>query len=238
MNQLLASSELWEKLITLVEHADTAVQIAALRVLGNFITVPNGMKQVAPLMLVLERLLNSSKSCVTRETCWCLSNIAAGTREQVEALMASDLVVPQLVRLLGGNDMDARKEACWCLCNLITGRVPTFVRRIVSQDCVGPLLAMLDCNDTQLMCIVLDALQVVLCVGETLAGSGGNPFVPLVQAENGEYVLTRLLDHDCDEIWPKASALLDAYFGAASADEDDAEGTGGQPDPCAVAGKT
>jgi hypothetical protein len=49
---------------------------------------------------------------IRRETCWVLSNIAAGSKEQVEALLKLDLLVKKIVELFKIDGEDVKREIC------------------------------------------------------------------------------------------------------------------------------
>ena len=58
---------------------------------------------------------------IRKETCWALSNIAAGSAEQVDALLANTELVRAVVAV-SEQDIDwmVRKEAAFIICNICT----------------------------------------------------------------------------------------------------------------------
>jgi len=53
----------------------------------------------------LRRALLHEKKSMRKETCWIISNLAAGTSSQVEALIRSDYL-PTLQTILNGDDLE------------------------------------------------------------------------------------------------------------------------------------
>ena len=65
------------------------MQTPALRTLGNVVTGDDSQTQCAldcGLLPRLLALLNSPKKGIRKEACWTISNITAGTREQIQVL--------------------------------------------------------------------------------------------------------------------------------------------------------
>ena len=58
---------------------------------------------------------------IRKETCWALSNIAAGSAGQVEALVANTELIRAVVAVSAQDDWDVRKEAAWVISNICTG---------------------------------------------------------------------------------------------------------------------
>lgn len=78
--------------------------IPALRTLGNIATSTAEQTDVLiqnDLVLPrLEKLLLHKKMAVVRETCWLLSNVAAGTKLQVDAIIKRKSLIHNLIQIL------------------------------------------------------------------------------------------------------------------------------------------
>jgi importin subunit alpha-1 len=57
----------------------------------------------------LKRALLHEKKSMRKETCWIISNLAAGTSTQVEALIRNDYL-PTLQQILNGDDLEVIKS--------------------------------------------------------------------------------------------------------------------------------
>lgn len=74
------------KLIQLMNHENVALAIPCLRTVGNIVTGDDSQTQLAinaNLVPTLSNILSHPKKTVRKEACWVLSNITAGTHEQL-----------------------------------------------------------------------------------------------------------------------------------------------------------
>lgn len=75
------------RLVELLMHPVPAVQIPALRTIGNIVTGNDDQTQVVlryGALPSLHMLLSSPRKSIRKETCWTLSNITAGNRDQIQ----------------------------------------------------------------------------------------------------------------------------------------------------------
>lgn len=74
-------------------HQSTSVLVPALRTVGNIVTGDDMQTQVVinsnALPCLLNLLTTSHKKSIKKEACWTISNITAGTKEQIQAVMES-----------------------------------------------------------------------------------------------------------------------------------------------------
>ena len=49
---------------------------------------------------------------IRKEACWTISNITAGTKEQIQTVVDS-AIIPPLIDLLTNAEFDIKKEAAW-----------------------------------------------------------------------------------------------------------------------------
>lgn len=56
----------------------------------------------------LLNLLSSSKKGIRKEACWTISNITAGNKEQIQAVIDAN-IIPPLIQLLSNAEFDIRK---------------------------------------------------------------------------------------------------------------------------------
>ena len=110
---------------------DTALFVPALKALGN-ITAANDKSVVdrclfsgalTKLGMVLKKMKGNEGpiSGLMKEVCWCLSNITAGSVNQVDSFVNSSVFEEVLEVSLNSKRPDERREALWVLCNAITG---------------------------------------------------------------------------------------------------------------------
>jgi hypothetical protein len=66
-----------------------------------------------------------------QEACWTISNITAGTREQIQAVVEAGIMAP-LCHLLGTAEFDIKKEAAWAVSNATSGGSHEQIQYLVS----------------------------------------------------------------------------------------------------------
>jgi len=79
------------------------VLVPALRTVGNIVTGNDMQTQViincGALQCLLQLLTSSHKKSIKKEACWTISNITAGTKEQIQNVLDAGIAAP-LVYLL------------------------------------------------------------------------------------------------------------------------------------------
>jgi hypothetical protein len=112
-----------------------------------------------------------------------ISNITAGTREQIQAVIEAN-IIPQLVQLLVTADFDMKKEAAMSISHVTSGGSPAQIKYLVQKGCIKPLCDLLTCNDPHLVTVALQCIENVLKAGE-LEAPPPNPlgFHPAVECD-------------------------------------------------------
>ncbi len=87
------------------------IQLPGLRVVGNIVS--GNAKQTQKVIELggldyLKRALLHEKKSMRKESCWIISNLAAGTSTQVEALIRADYLLA-LKEILKGEDVEVKK---------------------------------------------------------------------------------------------------------------------------------
>jgi hypothetical protein len=83
------------KFISLLSCPILYIQLPILRILGNIVSGNAHQTQLvveAGILDQLKKTIYHEKRSVRKETCWIISNIAAGTQQQIEALILSDFL--------------------------------------------------------------------------------------------------------------------------------------------------
>lgn len=75
-------------LVALCRHQSPSVLVPALRTVGNIVTGDDMQTQIiincGALPCLLNLLTTSHKKSIKKEACWTISNITAGTKEQIQ----------------------------------------------------------------------------------------------------------------------------------------------------------
>ena len=167
----VVASNVCAKLIELLEHRSWRVSKPALRTIGNIVCAEDDQQDytqhIVNLKAVdrLKSLVGHSNREIQKEACWTLSNIAAGTVEQIEEVLNSG-VIPTLIKLTtsGKSDPEVKIEASWVLLNATSCGSSDQIQFLANAGCVGVLCTLL--TDAAMALMALEGLEKILLVGE------------------------------------------------------------------------
>ncbi|KAL3505666.1 hypothetical protein ACH5RR_031048 [Cinchona calisaya] len=223
------------RLVELLVHPSPSVLIPALRTVGNIVTGDDFQTQSiiehGALPCLLSLLTHNHKKSIKKEACWTISNITAGNKEQIQAVIDAQLIAP-MVNLLQTAEFDIKKEAAWAISNATSGGTHEQIKYLVSHGCIKPLCDLLVCPDPRIVAVCLEGLENILKVGEvekSLGNSGDvNYYAQLIDEAEGLEKIENLQSHDNNEIYEKAVKILETYW-LEEEDETLAAGDAGQP---------
>ncbi|XP_073008894.1 importin subunit alpha-1b-like [Typha latifolia] len=218
------------RLVELLLHPSPSVLIPALRTVGNIVTGDDLQTQYVinhqALPCLLSLLTNNHKKSIKKEACWTISNITAGNKDQIQAVIAAGIIGP-LVHLLQTAEFDIKKEAAWAISNATSGGTHDQIKYLVSQGCIKPLCDLLVCPDPRIVTVCLEGLENILKVGEAEKNLGTtgdvNPYAQMIEDAEGLEKIENLQSHDNTEIYEKAVKILEQFW---LEEEDDAMPSG------------
>jgi len=143
------------------------VLTGAIRVLGNLVTSTDMHTQAvldAGALEALEPLLITSPKDVLKEVCWFISNITAGTVDQVGMVCSLGLVPPIVEHLRSNTCVKVRKESAWALANLATCGSPEHIQTAVDAGTLEAFVEGLDIADQRVASVILDGLEAIFSV--------------------------------------------------------------------------
>jgi len=196
------------RLVDLLLHLSWRVTKPALRTIGNIVCAEcsddtNNTDYTEVILECgavprLKELVTHSNRDIQKEACWTLSNIAAGTVDQIQAVIDSG-AIPPLVKLVRDKktDQEVRSEACWVVLNATSCGSDSQIEILVEEGCVSVLGVLL--SEANMVMMSLEGLERVLQVEET------REIIRREQIENGE------IDDDDDTRTPTlvSSALIE-----------------------------
>ena len=181
------------RLVELLLHPSWRVTKPALRTIGNIVCAEcsddnnHGGPATDYTEVILEcgavprlkELVTHSNREIQKEACWTLSNIAAGTVDQIQAVIDSG-AIPPLVKLVREKktDQEVRSEACWVVLNATSCGSDSQIEILVDEGCVSVLGVLL--SEASMVMMALEGLERVLQVEET------REVIRREQIENGE----------------------------------------------------
>ncbi|WOL16442.1 importin subunit alpha-1b-like [Canna indica] len=231
--QAVLDSGVCPRLVELLLHPSPSVLIPALRTVGNIVTGDDIQTQFVinhqALPCLLNLLTHNHKKSIKKEACWTLSNITAGNKDQIQAVIAAGIMGP-LVALLQTAEFDIKKEAAWSISNAASGGTHDQIKYLVSQGCIKPLCDLLVCPDPRIVTVCLEGLENILKVGEAeknhAATTDVNLYAQMIDEAEGLEKIENLQSHDNTEIYEKAVKILETYW---LDEEDDEMPTGDAP---------
>merc|ERR1712232_829615 len=169
------------RLVELLIHPSWRVTKPALRTIGNIVCAEcsdennHGASTTTDYTEVilecgavprLKELVTHSNREIQKEACWTLSNIAAGTVDQIQAVIDSGAITP-LVKLVRDKktDQEVRSEACWVVLNATSCGSDSQIEVLVAEGCVSVLGMLL--SEASMVMMALEGLERVLQVEET-----------------------------------------------------------------------
>ena len=193
------------RLVKLLHHENWKVTKPALRAIGNIVcaeydedcvdksSTPTDFTEVileCDAVPRLKLLITHNNREIQKEACWTLSNIAAGTIDQIQAVIDSG-AIPLLVQLVNDKktDQEVRSEASWVVLNATSCGSDEQISLLVSEGCVSVLGMLLE--ETTMVSMALEGFERVLQVeknyelARSLNGGGDNtrPQSPLVSPD-------------------------------------------------------
>lgn len=197
-----------------------------IRMLGNIVTgtdeqttflLRNGfLKFFEPIFYKFE---NQKLPRLRKEICWALSNITAGTVEQVQAVVDQGLVT-LLIDAMSGCELFIRKEACWAISNILfhcTTRLD-WLKIMINGRLVDALNNYLEAvtNIPEMQCQVLDCFRYALDGGKKLAlKTGDNPiYERMVELDVVDSIEALQSSYE-RSVSDKAYAIIADYFDGA-----------------------
>merc|ERR1712118_182548 len=188
----------------------------SIRVVGNIATGSHQQTQVILSCGALNHLphfLHSKKSSLVKEACWLLSNVTAGTPDQIQAVIDVGLLSRVVELCLGGSSHMIRKEAFWTIANLAVGGRNDQIHVAVDLGLIKALVEGLSFQgDAQLICAVIDGLSNVLKVGADHSADGENRYLSLMEESDGSEKLEALQEDQNEEVYNRAMRVLQTYL--------------------------
>ena len=189
--------------------------VPSLRTLGNIVSGDDQQTQCvldANVLTALVPLLSHTKKNIRKETCWLLSNIAAGTLDQLHQLVNTPRLLPRVLeQLSASSEWDVRKEACWVVSNLASvGQSDAIHQKLVEYGVIAPLCELLETADVKILTVAMEALECILKMG---GESNLLRYTQLVDEAGGIDNLEKLQEHENVTVYNKAVQIIEAYFG-------------------------
>ncbi|KAE9347682.1 hypothetical protein PF008_g7709 [Phytophthora fragariae] len=212
--QAVVDSDVCFRLVKLLSHSSWRVTKPALRAIGNIVCAEDDHDYTQHIIECgavpsLRRLIAHSNREIQKEACWTLSNIAAGTVDQIQCVLDSGCI-PSLMGLAASDttDSEVKSEACWVVLNATSCGSDSQIEYLVNQGCIQILGNLLE--ETSMVMMALEGLERILQVGELEAKrtDSPNPYASLMASANIE----TLVSHKSATVAKRASRIWQQHF--------------------------
>lgn len=163
-------------------------------------------------LAVVASTINHTKKAIRKESCWTISNITAGTRDQIQAVLDNGLI-PPVIHLLQTADFDIKKEAAWVISNATAGGSPKQMEFLIEAGCIPPLVEMLTFSDSKIIGVALEAIENMLRIGKQKQQEMGTPdnvVATLVEQADGLTKIEQLQEDHNEEVYEKVMKIWKA----------------------------
>ncbi|KAI6685149.1 hypothetical protein NL676_031062 [Syzygium grande] len=205
------------RLLELLGHPSPKVVVPTLRALGNIVSGNDAQTQfvidIQGLLPLYQILTENCERGIKKEACWVISNITAGNRIQIQAVMEAN-IIPPVVSLLQHVEFEIKKQAAWAISNAICGGSHEQIQDLVSQGCIKPLCDLLICSDPWITKVCLDGVESILESGKANKELGifqVNEYLRMIYECKGLDKIERLQSHENNEIYERAGKILEKY---------------------------
>ncbi len=209
---VMSGDDITQNVVSLLGQEDDSIVTPAVRVLGNFVSGEDEETQAvidAGVLDHVNRLLTYPKRGIRKETCWLLSNIAAGTKSQIDQLMRRPNEMRTIMQIVVAGEWEVRKEATWIVSNIATGGKEENVHCLVELGAIEALCGVLDVGDTKVTLVVLDAIEAILKVGK----EDSRDYIGFVDECDGLDKIEALQEHQNTDVYKKAIFIIETFFG-------------------------
>lgn len=158
---------------------------------------------------LLQRAFTYCDKSTRKEVLWIVSNIAANSEEDANAIVESELVNSLNLHCMDVSSHEIRKEACWALSNvLVKVTEQEVIERVLQKDVVATLLYMLERNqESGAICsLAITGVYHILAKSETAQA--------IFHRLGGQDIISDFQLSEYHEIYKMATDILERFCGA------------------------
>ncbi len=155
-------------------------------------------------------LLDHPELLVRRESCSILSNITAGTAEQIQAMIDA-AIFPKLIDKLKIEDIHIQKEVMRTISNTMRGGTSEQVWYLINEGVIPLLCKLLHVKNLLVVITVLEALKRMLIVGKRNGGKLQAMISILTDCE-GMKAIQQLQKHNDRQTQSLSKEIVKSFF--------------------------
>ena len=150
-----------------------------------------------------------------REICWILSNIAAGTSNQIGSLLNEPNLFDNLVNLLYNSKKEIQREALWAICNMTKNCSQEQLSFLIQHNIFGVFKEFISMDkDTKMIILILEAIPNLLerSMVENESGVKQSPLIDVMYDCGIADIISDLQRHESDHVYEKCLQILEKFF--------------------------
>ena len=212
-NQEIIDTGLLQKIIKFLDTKKKNIILTSLRIIGNIACTENANQTQKLIDLgVLEKLkytLFNENISIRRESAFILSNIAAGTQKQIEAVIDQNFF-QILYKVFTNDNQKVKKEAIIAIANLTNVEDEKYMKKIFEDNILMIILELLKKEDAFYILIGLEILVNIFIFSEKKGRK--KEFQNECEKMGISDVLEKLQMNENQMVYEKTLTILETYF--------------------------
>ena len=150
-----------------------------------------------------------------REICWILSNIAAGTSNQIGSLLNEPNLFDNLVNLLYNSKKEIQREALWAICNMTKNCNQEQLHYLIQHNIFAVFKEFMNMDkDTKMIILILEAIPNMLerSMVENDSGVKSSELIDVMYDCGIADIISNLQRHESDHVYEKCIVILEKFF--------------------------
>lgn len=228
--QKILDLNLPKKLIDKIDKLDILedeVQILySIRIIGNLVAMDDNYYTDEILKLnifeILKLLIKEKYSLdIRKEAAWIISNIAAGTNEQLNALYNNNFQDILFDIILNGNEDSVKNNCLWALYNFSNIKNQEYINILVERGFIDIIINRLKIDEGDIVSCSFEALDNLLSKGKNLDPANFN----IIESKVNELDILKelknflIINHPDEACMKKVKYILSNYFGIKDIDK-------------------
>ena len=153
-------------------------------------------------------LIYNISNTKTKELCWIISNITAGTVKQIQMVIEAGLFPPIFFLMKSGKWM-IKKECIYIMSNLVSGGNRKQIDYAVECGVIHGLCDMLGCQDITMLIIILKTIHFILKYGKKVRKY--DYYCDLVEEEGLDHI-EQLQNHCNEKVYKISIKIIERHF--------------------------
>jgi importin subunit alpha-1 len=192
------------------------VLLNILRIVGNFSAAEHyftmeimneGAVDKLKYILQVDRRIQ-----IRKETCWILSNIAAGLQDHISSIFKTPGLIEHLFKIIGSDRDDVRKETLWCITNLTATNHPEYMTMLLEHELIYILSSWICHADYKISAVCIEALDNILIYAQKCSQSMKLKIMAETESSGLLNAIEKMQFLDNPVLYEKSKNLLSSYF--------------------------